>query len=132
MNVINTIFVLELYQTTWKNCFEYRKRIFKERIESVVVYSTRPVGKIIGEFLIDEILTDSPVKLWEKTNKYSGISKDFFMDYFNNRDHAFALKIKRFIEYENPLDPYEVIENFVPPQSFMYIEDDFFTTQCTS
>lgn len=36
--------------------FEYRKIIFKKKIKSVIVYATKPVGKIIGEFEIEDII----------------------------------------------------------------------------
>lgn len=56
--------------------YEYRKRLFKRNdINSIVVYVTKPVGKVIGEFEIAEILEDNPMIIWEKTKKYSGISK---------------------------------------------------------
>ena len=29
--------------------YEYRKRIFKQKIKSVIIYCTMPVGEIIGE-----------------------------------------------------------------------------------
>lgn len=108
---------------TGEKQFEYRKRVFKEDVDTVVVYSTKPVGKIIGEFTIDEIISDSPEKLWDKTKNYSGISKDSFMEYFTNKEKAFAFKIKDFIKYDEPINPKMLIENFVPPQSYMYLDD---------
>lgn len=105
--------------------FEYRKRVFKENVSSVVIYATMPVGKIIGEFTVEEILSDTPANLWRQTSKHSGISKKFFMDYFHERTEAFALKIKNFQEYSVPVDPKDVFENFTAPQSFMYLNEDF-------
>lgn len=105
--------------------YEYRKRIFKEKVDSVVIYSTKPVGKIIGEFTIEEIISDSPNNLWNKTYKQSGVSKDFFMGYFKDRDKGFALKIKEFIEYNEPIDPKALYGNFVAPQSYKYLYDNF-------
>ena len=50
-----------------KKKYEYRRVIFKNRnIHSIVVYATKPIKKIIGEFEIDEILSDRPNKIWEK------------------------------------------------------------------
>lgn len=103
--------------------YEYRKRLFKKDVDSVVVYSTKPVGKIVGEFKIEQILVDSPEKIWDKTKKYSGITKDLFMKYFTDKDKAFALKIKEFIKYDEPINPKMINENFVAPQSYMYLDD---------
>ncbi|MBO8171493.1 MAG: ASCH domain-containing protein [Bacillaceae bacterium] len=102
--------------------FEYRKRIFKKNVDSVVVYSTKPVGKIVGEIIIEEIINDSPEEIWNKTNKYSGISEENFKNYFSNRKEGFAIKIKKFLKYDKPLNPFEIFNDFVPPQSYKYIE----------
>lgn len=105
--------------------YEYRKRIFRREVESVIVYSTMPVGKIIGEFKIENIINDTPEKIWSKTHKYSGISKDFFMKYFHNKDQGYALKIKDLNIFDEPIDPKKDIENFTAPQSFKYVDANF-------
>lgn len=107
-----------------KKKFEYRKRIFKKEVESVVVYSTMPVGKIIGEFTIEKIINDSPEAIWDQTNLDSGISEDFFNDYFSEKEEGFAIKIKEFREYDTPISPQDIFENFVAPQSYRYIEEN--------
>lgn len=56
-----------------KKMFEYRKQIFKKKVESVIIYCTKPVGKIIGEFTFDQILVDTPQALWKRTCDKSGI-----------------------------------------------------------
>lgn len=41
--------------------FEYRKSIFKRAdVTDVVVYATKPYGKVVGEFKIDRIIDDNP------------------------------------------------------------------------
>lgn len=116
-------FVKEIF--TGNKKFEYRKSIFKnDKVKSVIIYATMPVGRIVGEFLIENILQDVPSKLWEDTSSKSGISKTFYDIYFKGRKKAYALEIGKLIQYENPINPYEVIEDFVPPQSFKYISDE--------
>lgn len=110
--------------------FEYRKRIFKKEVESVIIYSTMPVGKIVGEFTIEKIINDSPEKIWNQTCNYSGVSEDFFMDYFSKHEEGFAIQIKDFLEYKEPISPKEVFSNFVAPQSYMYVEEDKLTVLC--
>lgn len=104
--------------------YEYRKCIFKKSIKNVLIYSTMPEGKIVGEFSIDAIEEAPPKELWEDTKHLSGITKDFFDSYFENRSKAYALKIKDVTKYKNPIDPYKSNFKFVAPQSFRYIEDD--------
>ncbi|WP_338106972.1 ASCH domain-containing protein [Morganella morganii] len=63
--------------------YEFRKGIFKnESVTSVVIYSTLPVGKIVGEFFIEGVLQDDPNSIWKKTCSHSGISKSFLMNIF--------------------------------------------------
>jgi predicted transcriptional regulator len=113
-------FVKEIFNGNKK--FEYRKRIFKRpNIKFVVIYSTMPVGKIVGEFEIENILEDNPKVLWAKTKKYSGVSEDFYDNYFTGRDKGFAIKIKSLNKYDEPRCPHEMYENFTAPQSFKYI-----------
>jgi predicted transcriptional regulator len=104
-----------------KKRFEYRKRIFKEEVEGVIIYSTMPQGKIIGEFKINNILKDSLDEIWDKTCGYSGITEDFFYEYFSGKEDGYAIEIKDFIEYEHPIDPKEFDNNFIAPQSYKYI-----------
>jgi len=104
--------------------YEYRRMVFKNtEIKVVIVYATKPVGKIIGEFTIKEILRDSPERIWSKTKKDSGISEVFFNHYFHDRNHAFAIQIENYTLYDKSIDPYTIIENFFAPQSFRYLED---------
>lgn len=101
--------------------FEFRRSIFKnQNINTVVVYASSPVQKVIGEFTIDTILTDKPEIIWEQTKHHSGISKDFFNDYFADRDRAFAIKVKNTELYETPLNLADFNINFAP-QSFVYL-----------
>ena len=105
--------------------FEYRKAVFKRpEVKSVVIYSTMPEGKIVGEFTIGEILAKSPEELWEVTKNASGINKRFFDEYFNEREVAYAIQIKDFRRYSTPINPYEVESDFKAPQSFKYVNSD--------
>ncbi|STP13099.1 bacteriophage protein [Helicobacter mustelae] len=104
-----------------KKKFEYRKVLFKKEVKTIQVYVTRPVGKIIGEFEIEEIIEGNPAEVWEKTKRHSGIKKSFYMQYFQDKQVAYAIKIKNINKYKEPLCPYKEYENFTAPQSFRYI-----------
>jgi predicted transcriptional regulator len=105
-----------------KKKFEFRKIIFKNpNVKTVVVYASSPVQQVIGEFEIEDILTSHPNSIWEETKEYSGISEDFFYEYFANREIAHAIKIKKTKKYDRPLslkDDFKVL----PPQSYLYLE----------
>ncbi|AGA68344.1 hypothetical protein Desdi_0819 [Desulfitobacterium dichloroeliminans LMG P-21439] len=102
--------------------YEYRKSIFKRKdIDKVVVYASAPVSKVIGEFEIEHILFDDISTLWENTKNSSGVSQDFFFQYFGNKSFGYAIKIKNYLRYD---DPVSLKANYgvTPPQSFMYIK----------
>ncbi|EGQ9919642.1 ASCH domain-containing protein [Vibrio parahaemolyticus] len=102
--------------------FEYRKAIFRRSgVEKVIIYSTLPEGKVVGEFSIDKILTDTPQKIWSQTQTKSGINKEFFDDYFDGRTEAHAIKIGNVRKYINPFKLADMKEKVSAPQSFKYL-----------
>ncbi|MDD5773108.1 MAG: ASCH domain-containing protein [bacterium] len=103
--------------------FEFRKIIFKNpNIKTVVVYASSPVQQVIGEFEIEDIISLTPDMLWKKTKKYSGISEDFFFEYFTDRNVAHAIKIGDNKKYVKPLCIRQDF-NASPPQSYMYLRN---------
>lgn len=102
--------------------YEFRKAIPKAPgVTTVVIYATKPVGKVIGEFDIDEFLSETPSHLWEITSKFAGISKRFFNQYFSGRETAYAIKVRHARRYDKPLELTSVLTSGVPPQSFCYL-----------
>src|SRR5689334_10092007 len=84
--------------------FEFRRTIFKNKgISTVLVYASSPVQKIIREFQIEEILNERLDRLWESTKHFAGIDKEYFYDYFNKKQDGFAIKIKAYKRYDEPL-----------------------------
>lgn len=105
--------------------FEFRRSVFRNRsVRTVVVYVTQPVGMIVGEFDVAGIITATPDGLWERTSEYAGISREFFNSYFEGRQNAFAIEVAGVRRFAEPIQPARVIENFTPPQSYMYVSDD--------
>lgn len=103
--------------------FEFRKAIFKRsNITHVIVYASAPVSKIIGEFEIEAILFDELEPLWSKTKRFAGIEKDYFSQYFSQRDKGYAIKIKKAKLYENQVC-IKTQFGLTPPQSFAYVQD---------
>lgn len=103
--------------------YEFRKRGFKKRVDKVYVYASSPVCRIIGEFLLGNVLEGAPDRIWSLTSAQAGISKEYFDEYYDKRPIAYALEIKSFVTYKNPINPYETIAEFTPPQSFCYIKE---------
>lgn len=102
--------------------YEFRKTIYANRtVRSVVVYATRPIRRIVGEFEVDAIHAATPEQLWALTQAHAGITREGFDAYFKGRSRAFAIRIGAVKKYDAPLVPEHVIDNFVAPQSFMYL-----------
>lgn len=114
-------FAEKIFEGTKK--FEFRRSVFKNKnVKTVVVYASSPVQRVIGEFEIDSILKDDLQKLWNSTKDYSGISENFFFNYFQNKDKGYAIKIKKTKKYKKSLSLKDDF-NVSPPQSFMYLDE---------
>lgn len=103
--------------------YEYRKRIFKNKeVDTIIIYATKPIGKVIGEFEVGNILEEEPKRLWKRTKFVSGISKNNFDEYFKDTKNGFAIEIKRFTPYVEPLELVDLDRKIKhAPQSFMYV-----------
>lgn len=99
--------------------YEFRKSIFKEDVRTVLVYSSSPVQKVIGEFQIEEIIRHDLETLWELTKNDAGITKQYFYEYFADKDEGFAIKIKKKNKFRIP-KCLRTEYNLTPPQSFAY------------
>lgn len=101
--------------------YEFRKKACKRHVDKILIYSTTPIMKVVGEAEVEDILIDEPEAIWKKTEKKSGIDKSFFDKYYENREQAVAYKLKNVIAYQNPkeLKDYGIS---CAPQSFQYVE----------
>ena len=67
-------------------------------------------------------MIDEPEIIWKKTKEESGIDKNFFDKYYENKNEAVAYKLKNsyeIIERPRELKDYGVS---TAPQSFQYIQ----------
>lgn len=124
MKVLMSIYptyVEEIFKGTKK--FEFRRKIFKNRdTDTVVIYATSPIKKIVGEFKIKNIIYDTPENLWKLNHKTDEVSHKNFLNYLKNLEKAYAIEITDVIKYSNPLEIHEIFPNLKKiPQSFMYI-----------
>ncbi len=103
-----------------KKKFEYITHVPSRPINSIVIYSTFPVGKIIGEVEVIDTISGAPSSLWEATKVESGISRSEYREYFKGRKRAYAFKLGQIKKFENGecLQDYGVSH---APQSFIYL-----------
>lgn len=100
--------------------YEYRKIRCKQDVDKIIIYSTYPIMKVVGEAKVEKILEDSPDNIWEETKNYSGIDLNFYQKYFKDRSKAIAYKLTNIKKYNNPkeLSSYGIK---AAPQSFVYV-----------
>ena len=103
--------------------YQFRKAIFRNRsVNRIFIYSSAPVKKIVALFEISTILEDHPAILWDQVRDHAGINNSEFFSYFAGRTHGYAIGIGNLREFSEPIDPYETIPGFVPPQSYRYMD----------
>lgn len=101
--------------------FEFRRLVFKNKnVNTVVVYASAPVSKVIGEFDIEKVLKLELSELWNKTKEHAGISKEFYDCYFIGKNEGFAIQIKNPKLYSTAKNIQEEF-GMAPPQSFAYL-----------
>lgn len=101
--------------------FEYRTKAAKQDINKIIIYETKPIKKIVAEVEILDVVIASPEELWNQTKEYSGITKNFFDEYFKGKTVAYAYKLGKVKVYERP----KSLLDFglkMAPQSFAYVE----------
>ncbi|WP_103469530.1 ASCH domain-containing protein [Pseudomonas putida] len=103
--------------------FEFRKVGFNEPgVNTVIIYATKPIGKLVGEFEVVQVLTGSPSKIWEYTKENAGIDKRFFDLYYKGKKQAVAIAVGEVTRYTIPKQLSELGIGNIPPQSFRYIK----------
>lgn len=102
--------------------YEYWKSKCKKNVDKIVIYCTSPVKKIIAEVEVKSIISNTPIKLWNDTKEFSGISKSKYIKYFENKDTAFAYELGNVILYDITKTLNDIGINYYP-QSYVYLDD---------
>lgn len=94
----------------------------KKKINKIYIYATAPVKMIIGEAAVVNKLNKNKEKLWKETQKYAGITKSFYDQYFEYQDCASAYRIGEVRQYRFPVTLDSIGIEYVP-QSFIYVSE---------
>ncbi|OJV93534.1 MAG: hypothetical protein BGO47_06275 [Microbacterium sp. 67-17] len=100
---------------------EFRKRRLASDIETVLVYATAPVSKIVGSFTIDRIESGSPADIWERFGHVGVIPKDEFFSYYEGAAFAFAIVVSDTERFDVPIPLDSIEPRPAVPQSFAYL-----------
>lgn len=103
--------------------YEFRKHLPQEKVDKIVVYSTDPVQRVVGEVEVIGTLSMRPSPLWETTKTAAGISRAKYREYFKGYATAYAFQLGQVQVYDTPktLDEMGIKS---APQSFVYISAD--------
>ena len=103
--------------------FEFRKVIFRQRnIRKIYLYASRPVCSVVGEFEIRQVIARDPETLWSVTKEFSGITREYFDEYFRGKNIAYAIQVSSPLKYPEPFTLMDLFNVKRPPQSFMYVD----------
>lgn len=100
--------------------YEYRRTKCKRKVDKIIIYSTAPIMKVVGEAEVQEVLVASPDEIWKITKQKSGINQHFYNEYYGNRDFAVAYHLSNVLQYKEP----KKLTDFgikTAPQSFVYV-----------
>lgn len=118
---INPEYVERIFDNTKK--YEYRRMLAQKGVETLIIYSTWPVMKIVGEVEVNGTIELAPSTLWEKTKKEAGISRKKYREYFKGRKKACAYVLGTVTKYEKSKTLKDIgIEK--APQSFLYLNEE--------
>lgn len=117
---IKPIYAYQILAGTKK--VEFRKRGFKEKVRRVYIYASVPIKQIVGYFTLSDIDEDTPTHLWQKYQEVGGIAKEDFFSYYANNASGCAFLIKSVTPFKVGKSPNDFIDNFIAPQSFIYID----------
>ncbi len=88
----------------------------------IIIYATSPTKCIVGKARIKNIEEQPLDKLWKKFGHRTGITLEYFKEYFKGKDRGYGLILDRIEKFSSPypLGSLRDTLNFSPPQSYMY------------
>jgi predicted transcriptional regulator len=109
-----------------KKLYEYRTIRPKQDVMHIVIYASSPLRKILGIAYVEEIIAGTASSIWHRTNEKGGIDENSFFKYFCGRKIAYAYKLSKVRKLAEEKSPAQLLDNFLIPQSFSYINDLLF------
>lgn len=93
----------------------------------VLLYATDGASEIVGEARVDRVLSDTVENLLNRTLEETPHSYSEIEEYFSGNDIGQALHISNVTRYKEPIhkeDIQETLDDFRPPQNFLYLSPD--------
>ena len=90
------------------------------------IYSTKPVGAILGFAIVADVSKGPPGLMWQIFGERAAVGREKFDNYFSNADVATCITLTG-VNEGNPLsaDDFKIIRSrFHPPQVFTHLSDE--------
>lgn len=103
-----------------------RQDVHVKENEKCFIYTTTPVKRITGYFIVKEKVRLPVEKLWARTREIAGITKSQFMKYFKGCMEGTAIffkHVRRFVQDLTLDELKQIIRDFRPPQSYCNIDE---------
>lgn len=81
---------------------EYRRRIFKEDVGTILIYESASTRRVVGEVPVLGVLCDTLSAVWGKTKELGGVTAKEYYDYFEHKSKAYAIVLGTPIRYDPP------------------------------
>lgn len=104
-----------------------RQNINARRGDKCLIYTTSPIKKITGLFIVKEKIRLPIMLLWKKTKKIAGISKEKFFEYFRGCKEGTAIffkQVKKLVHAISLNELRKVKKGFMPPQSYYNLDSE--------
>ena len=100
--------------------YEFRKFHCRKGIDTIVIYETAPIKKVVGEVALLNIIEGDVEYVWHETKDFGGILEKDYKAYYEGRKVAIAYQLGEVTLYDKPMELKDLGLDYVP-QSFAYI-----------
>lgn len=105
--------------------YEYRRKAPRVGVPTrFLIYVTSPRKELVGEIVVDHILTDTPTNLWKRTGAVGGVARSALMTYFDGLEQAHALHVGSYEQYGSAKSLNALrraLPGFTPPQYLAWL-----------
>lgn len=105
-----------------KKKYEFRKKLCIANVDKIYLYATMPTKCIVGEVEVCAKLIMEKSKLWNVAEEFSGISLEYYENYFRDTQMGSAYFLGKAQRYDRGITLADVGISY-PPQSFVYVDD---------
>lgn len=101
---------------------EFRRAWAVEKVDTVAIYASAPIQRIVGVVRVLDVVSAKPTLLWGYCKKRGGgLSRSELFAYMYGKTKGFAILLHSVRQFDQGIVPSRVIEDFSPPQSFRYM-----------